>query len=121
MITKLDFVGVPSQDAERARAFYVDALGLRPDHNARFDFWAGETCFGIWEPERQGMEFAPQRNAPPALHVDDVAAARAELEAKGVKFLCDTFDTGVCHMALFRDPDGNDLMLHHRYQPYGDA
>ena len=117
MITTLDFVGVPSQDAERSRAFYVDTLGLRPDEDARFEFWAGETCFGIWEPEKQGMPFAPQKNAPPALHVDDVAAARAELEAKGVTFNGDTFDTGVCHMALFCDPDGNDLMLHRRHAP----
>jgi predicted enzyme related to lactoylglutathione lyase len=63
------------------------------------------------------MPFAPQKNAHLALHVDDVAAARAELEAKGVHFAGDTFDTGVCHMALFSDPDGNDLMLHHRYAP----
>ncbi len=119
MITKLDFIGIPSQDPERSRAFYVDTLGLRPDDNARFELWAGETCFGIWEPARMGMEFVPQRNAHPALHVDDVAAARAELEAKGVEFEGETFDTGVCHMALFRDPDGNDLMLHHRYAPRG--
>jgi catechol 2,3-dioxygenase-like lactoylglutathione lyase family enzyme len=117
MIDKLDFVGVPSQDAERARAFYVDTLGLRPDDRSRSEFWVGETCFGIWEPERMGMPFAPQKNAHLALHVDDVAAAREELEAKGVVFSGDTFDTGVCHMALFTDPDGNDLMLHHRYAP----
>jgi len=118
MITKLDFVGIPSQDAERSRAFYVDTLGLRPDDNARFDIWVGETCFAIWEPEKLGMPFAPQKNAHPALHVEDVAAARAELEAKGVTFTADTFDTGVCHMALFTDPDGNDLILHSRYAPY---
>jgi catechol 2,3-dioxygenase-like lactoylglutathione lyase family enzyme len=117
MITKLDFIGVPSQDAERSRAFYVDTLGLRPDDQGRFEFWAGGTCFGIWEPERMGMPFAPQRNAHPAFHVDDVAAARAALEAKGVEFAGETLDTGVCHMAMLRDPDGNDLMLHHRYAP----
>ena len=117
MISSLDFVGIPSQDAERSRTFYVETLGLRPDDNARFEVWVGETCFGIWEPEKMGMEFAPQRNAHPALHVDDVEAARAELEGKGVEFSGDTFDTGVCHMALFTDPDGNDLMLHHRYAP----
>jgi len=117
MISKLDFVGVPSQDAERSRAFYVDTLGLRPDDKARFDFWVGGTCFGIWEPASFGMPFAPQKNAHPALHVDDVAVARAELEAKGVEFAADTLDTGVCHMALFTDPDGNDLMLHSRYAP----
>ena len=117
MITKLDFVGVPSTDAERSREFYVETLGLRPDDHGRFEFWVGETCFGIWEPAKMGMKFAPQKNAHPALHVDDVAAARAELEEKGVEFKGDTFDTGVCHMAFFADPDGNDLMLHHRYAP----
>jgi catechol 2,3-dioxygenase-like lactoylglutathione lyase family enzyme len=118
MIGKLDFIGIPSRDAERSRSFYVDTLGLRPDENGRFEVWIGETCFGIWEPERLGMEFAPQKNAHPALHVDDVAAARAELEAKGVVFAGEVFDTGVCQMAFFTDPDGNDLMLHHRYAPY---
>jgi catechol 2,3-dioxygenase-like lactoylglutathione lyase family enzyme len=120
MITKLDFVGIPSTDAERSRTFYVDTLGLRPDPNGRFECWAGDTCFGIWEPSRLGMEFAPQKNAHPALHVEDVAAARAELEAKGVEFAGETLDTGVCHMALFTDPDGNDLMLHNRYAPVGE-
>lgn len=117
MISKLDFVGVPSRDAERSRTFYVETLGLRPDENARFEIWAGETCLGIWEPEKLGLEFAPQKNAHPALHVDDVATARQELEAKGVEFVGDIFDTGVCQMAFFTDPDGNDLMLHHRYAP----
>jgi len=117
MITKLDFVGIPSTDAERSRSFYIGTLGLRPDPNGRFEAWVGETCFGIWEPAKFGMEFAPQKNAHPALHVDDVGAARTELEAKGVEFTGDILDTGVCHMAFFTDPDGNDLMLHHRYAP----
>jgi catechol 2,3-dioxygenase-like lactoylglutathione lyase family enzyme len=117
LIERVDFIGIPSRDAERSRAFYVETLGLRPDDKARFEFWAGETCFGIWEPEQMGMEFAPQKNAHPALHVDDVAKRRAELEAKGAEFSGETFDTGVCHMAFFTDPDGNDLMLHRRYSP----
>jgi len=118
MIAKLDFVAIPSQDAERSRGFYVDTLGLRPDEHGRFEAWVGETCLGIWEPERLGMTFAPQKNAHLALHVDDVAAARGELEAKGVTFFGEIMDTGVCHMAFFTDPDGNDLMLHHRHVPY---
>ncbi len=119
MISKTDFIGVPSQDAERSRRFYVETLGLRPDENSRFEFWAGDTCFGIWEPGKFGMEFAPQKNAHPALHVDDVAIARRELEAKGVEFAGEILDTGVCQMAFFADPDGNDLMLHKRYAPQG--
>jgi predicted enzyme related to lactoylglutathione lyase len=64
-----------------------------------------------------GGKFAPQHNAHIALHVEDIEAARGELEAKGVEFTADTFDTGVCRMAFFRDPEGNDLMLHSRYVP----
>jgi catechol 2,3-dioxygenase-like lactoylglutathione lyase family enzyme len=117
LIRSLDFVAVPSQDAARSRAFYVDTLGLRPDDKAEFEFWVGGTCFGIWEPEKAGMPFAPQKCSHLALHVDDIAAARVALEAMGIQFMGDTFDTGVCHMALFADPDGNSLMLHNRYKP----
>ncbi len=117
MIARLDFVAVPSEDAERTRAFYVDTLGLRADDKARFEVWAGDTCLGIWEPAKMGRTFAPQKNAHLALHVADVAAARAGLEAKGVEFFGETLDTGVCHMAFFADPDGNDLMLHCRHTP----
>jgi predicted enzyme related to lactoylglutathione lyase len=117
-VTGLDFVGVPSTNWQRSRVFYVDTLGLRPDEHSQAEFWVGETCFAIWEPERFGQKFAPQKNAAFALHVDDVEATRAELESKGVEFVGETFDTGVCHMALFVDPDGNEVMLHRRYAPY---
>lgn len=115
MITGLDFIGIPSKDADRSRSFYVDTLGLRPDEGSDYEFWVGETCFGIWEPEKQGMEFSAEKCSHLALHVEDIEAARAELESKGVTFFGETFDTGVCHMALFADPDGNSLMLHHRH------
>ena len=120
-ITGVDVVGVPSQDAERSRRFYVETLGLRPDEKARYEFWVGPTCFGIWEPERMGMEFKPQGSGIALLRVDDVEAARAELEEKGVRFEGETFDTGVCRMATFADPDGNQLVLHRRYAPYADG
>lgn len=117
-ITKLDFVGIPSQDTERSRVFYGETLGLRADEHSSSEFWIGDTCISIWEPAKMGFPFTPQKNAHLALHVEDVPAARAELEAAGVEFLGETLDTGVCHMALFTDPDGNDLMLHGRYKPY---
>ena len=117
-VTGVDFVAVPSTDWKRARAFYVDKLGLRPDKHGLSEFWIADTCFGIYEPTSFGLEFAPQTTAHIAMHVEDVATARAELEAKGVEFLGETLDTGVCHMAFFEDPDGNALMLHHRYKPY---
>ena len=54
---------------------------------------------------------------PLALQVEDVAAARTELESRGVSFRGDIIDSGVCHMANFEDPDGNSYVLHHRYAP----
>jgi predicted enzyme related to lactoylglutathione lyase len=97
----------------------VETLGLplERDTPTGFEAAAGQITLGVWQPEKIGLPFAPTPNAL-ALHVDDVAAARAELEAAGVAFEGDTFDTGVCHMGFFRDPDGNALMLHHRYAPH---
>jgi catechol 2,3-dioxygenase-like lactoylglutathione lyase family enzyme len=109
---------VPSRDGERSRAFYVETLGLRSDSQNPGEFWVGDTCFSIYLPTDYGMEFQPQRTAPFALHVDDVDTARNDLEGKGVQFLGETLDTGVCHMAFFEDPDGNVLILHRRYKPY---
>ena len=120
-IQKVDTVGIPSTNTVRSRAFYVDTLGLRPDEHSLNEFWIGETCFSIWEPQRMGMEFHAVKNGVALLRVEDVAAARSELEAKGVEFTGDTFDTGVCHMATFVDPDGNELVLHRRYAPYSDG
>jgi catechol 2,3-dioxygenase-like lactoylglutathione lyase family enzyme len=114
-VTGVDFVAVPSTDWKRSRAFYVGTLGLRPDETGDSEFWVGQTCFGIYEPTVFGMEFAPQKTAHLALHVEDMPAARAELEAKGVEFDGDTIVTGVCKQAWFKDPDGNALMLHRRF------
>jgi catechol 2,3-dioxygenase-like lactoylglutathione lyase family enzyme len=119
-ISRVDTIGIPSTDSARSREFYVEKLGLRPDERSSNEFWVGESCFSIWEPARLGIPFRPQTNSIVLLHVDDVAVAREELEAKGVKFDGETFDTGVCHMADFTDPDGNRLTLHRRYAPYGE-
>ncbi|MCW3039042.1 MAG: Glyoxalase/bleomycin resistance protein/dioxygenase [Solirubrobacterales bacterium] len=117
-IERLDFIGIPTRDKERSRTFYRDVLGLRPDEHADWEQWAGETCFAIWEPEAMGRPFVAQQGNPLPLRATDVAAVRADLEAKGVVFGGETMDTGVCHMAFFEDPDGNQLMLHRRYAPY---
>jgi predicted enzyme related to lactoylglutathione lyase len=120
-VTGVDFVALPTQDLDAAVRFYGETLGLprsayRPERNFA-EFENGTVTFNILDPVKMGIgEFAPNRN-PIALHVDDVEAARGDLEARGVTFMGDTFDTGVCHMAFFADPDGNAFMLHHRYAP----
>jgi len=121
IVAGVDFVSVPTQDLERAVAFYGEKLGLprsvyHPERNFA-EFETGTVTLTIVNPERMGIgAFKPNANHL-ALHVDDVADSRAQLEARGVEFAGDTFDTGVCHMAFFSDPDGNALMLHHRYAP----
>src|SRR5437764_15031573 len=98
-ITHVDFVPIASQDTERSRRFYVDTLGLPLERETAsgFEVSAGQVTLGIWQPEAFGAPFQPTPNAL-ALHVDDVAAARSELEAAGVAFEGDIFDTSVCHM-----------------------
>ncbi|MBV8429546.1 MAG: VOC family protein [Solirubrobacterales bacterium] len=116
----VDFVGVPTRNLAEAVAFYGEALGLPRsvyiEERNYAEFETGNLTLSVYDPERMGLEYHLNRN-PVALHVDDVAAARATLEERGVRFAAETFDTGVCHMALFTDPDGNALMLHHRYAP----
>jgi predicted enzyme related to lactoylglutathione lyase len=120
IITGTDFIGLPTRDLETAVKFYGETLGLersayRPDRN-HAEFETGNLTINVMNAEKMGLEHRTFGN-PLALHVEDVAAARATLESRGVTFMGDTFDTGVCHMAFFNDPDGNALMLHHRYAP----
>ena len=121
-ITGVDFITVPCQDFERAQQFYGEVLGLEQSKQwgemPGREYETGSLTIAVMQSDAFGQEFAPNRN-PVALQVDDVESARAELESKGVEFHADTMDSGVCHMAFFADPDGNQLMLHHRYAPYG--
>src|SRR5918912_2535069 len=119
-ITGVDFICVPTQDIEKAREFYGGVLGLpfskQWGNMPGFEYETGTLTLAVMQSDAFGIEF--QRHSHPiALHVADVEAARTEVESKGVEFGADTMDTGVCHMAHFADPDGNALMLHHRYAP----
>ena len=120
IVTGTDFVPLPTRDLARAVEFYGGTLELPrsvyfPDRNFA-EFETGNLTLSIIHAENMGLEFRPVGTAL-ALHVEDVEAARATLEERGVRFHADTLDTGVCHMAFFADPDGNQLMLHHRYAP----
>jgi catechol 2,3-dioxygenase-like lactoylglutathione lyase family enzyme len=115
-VERVDFVSIAVRELARARAFYGEVLALPPGGPAPDEFEAGNVTLALWSPEADGEPFSANQ-AGLALRVADVAAARHALEAEGVEFLGDTVDTGVCHMAFLRDPDGNVLILHRRYAP----
>ena len=119
-VTGVDFVTLPTKDWEQARKFYEEVLGLpfgkQWGSMPAGEFEAGNLTIAVMQSDAFGMEFAPH-SAPVALHVEDVEAARAELESQGVEFKGETIDSGVCLQAIFEDPDGNILDLHHRYAP----
>ena len=121
-VSGVDFVTVFVADYPAAVKFYGELLGL--EHSVDYgripagEFETGSLTLQVMDAASIGREFQPSGH-PIAFHVEDVEAARAELESKGVTFIAETMDSGVCHMAFFSDPDGNALMFHNRYAPRG--
>ncbi len=123
IVTGVDFVFLPVTDFPASEAFYGGVLGLpcssRYERMPGGEFETGTLTLQLLDTAAIGRPF--QRNGGAiALHVEDVAAARTELESRGVEFTGETIDSGVCHMAFFSDPDGHPLLLHHRYAPRSD-
>ena len=120
LVAGVDFVGLPTKDFDQTVRFYGETLGLERSayvpERGYAEFETGNLTLGILVPGKMGMEHFISR-APIALHVEDMEAARARLTDAGVEFQGETFDTGVCFMSFFADPNGNALMLHHRYAP----
>ena len=119
VVTGTDFVCVATRDYEAAKKFYGEVLGLRFSKpwgkRPAGEFETGSLTLAVMQSDAFGAEFTPAAGI--ALRVEDVAAARRELELRGVEFRGDIVDSGVCHQAYFQDPDGNQLILHHRYAP----
>jgi catechol 2,3-dioxygenase-like lactoylglutathione lyase family enzyme len=120
IVERTDFISVPVTDMERSKRFYGETLGLPQVSDGGFpEYQLGENVsLYLLSLESIGAKFTAPHTAGFALRVPDVAETRKELEAKGIEFNGDTLDTGVCHMAFFRDPDGNEMVLHRRYAPH---
>src|SRR3954467_5607887 len=114
LVTGVDFVAQMAKDFDRAVAFYGETLGLPrsvhvPDRGFA-EFETGNLTISLLDPSKMLIEHSTGTNSI-ALHVDDVAAARAPLESRGVEFHGDILDSGVCHMAFFIHSQGNAVML----------
>jgi catechol 2,3-dioxygenase-like lactoylglutathione lyase family enzyme len=119
-VEHVDFISVPVTDMERSVEWYRDSLGLPQTSEGAFpEFKLGDNVFlYLIDPKSIESEFKGPNTGPIALRVADVAETKAELEGRGIEFIDDVFDTSVCHMAPFADPDGNRFMLHRRYAPH---
>jgi catechol 2,3-dioxygenase-like lactoylglutathione lyase family enzyme len=115
-VEQVDFISIPTRDVARAISWYRDVLALPESEVSDGELETPNVTLSFWEPEREDLLFAPNK-AGFAVRVPDVSAARVELETKGVEFIAETWDSGVCHFAAFRDPDGNTIILHRRYAP----
>ena len=118
LLNGVDFIAFPTNDWEAAREFYSETLGLPFSKQwgkmPAGEFETGTVTIALMQCDAFGIEFS--RNTMPfEFHVDDFDAAKAELESRGVKFVTDGMDSGVCQQAIFHDPDGNALAIHHRY------
>ena len=120
-VERVDYVRVPVDDIEAAKRFYGDVLGLprneHLDHEDWVEYEASNVTLAVMTPETHEYEFSALPPSTIALGVPDVAAAKAELEAKGLD-VGEMWDSGVCNGAGVNDPAGNRILLHHRYKPY---
>jgi catechol 2,3-dioxygenase-like lactoylglutathione lyase family enzyme len=124
-VERTDFVGVNVRDRAKASEFYGDVLGLKrnpvsPDEWPEFE--ADNVGLILSTPEQKGGggDYRPEYGI--ALRVADVQQSMDRLRDAGVQFeFPEPYDSGVCHMAFFEDPDGNGLMLHRRYAAYPDG
>ncbi len=118
LITGTDFITVSTRDIDAAVEFYGGVLGLEESKRwgnlPAVEFETGNLTVAVMQSEAFGVEFRAN-NHPIEFRVDDFPAAQQELESRGVKFIRDTIDSGVCCQAFFEDPDGNTLAIHHRY------
>jgi predicted enzyme related to lactoylglutathione lyase len=123
-VERTDFVSILTEDRERSLRFYGETLGLRRNEKAHEEwpeFETGNLTLSIVSIDKIGRDTLTPSTSPIALRVPDVEAARRTLEEAGVEFYTETYDSGVCHMAFFKDPDGNALCLHRRYASYSDG
>lgn len=117
-ITEIAFVSYPVTDLKRARQFYEGVLGLKETHFfgdekmgfVEYDIGPGTLAIGCgapdWKPSAGG--------GCAALEVDEFDAAVERLKENACQFKVEPMETGVFHMAVVSDPDGNSLIIHRR-------
>ena len=113
----VDFVFYNVTDMDKAVAFYRDTLGLKVIGEVGkmwTEFETGTTALSIGVYGAKPIKKGEKGNVSVALSVDDVEKTLVELKAKGVTVNMEPQSFDPCFMASISDPDGNEIVLHHR-------
>lgn len=115
MFKKVAFTMYPVKDAQRARAFYGDTLGLTMGSNSENGVWTeydlpGGGCLALFQ--TTDIEPSSSAGGSVALEVDDLDALIARLRDQGVAFKADMIHSPVCRMSIILDSEGNSIILH---------
>jgi catechol 2,3-dioxygenase-like lactoylglutathione lyase family enzyme len=103
-----------AEDAETARAFFADVLGLRS-----VDAGGGWLIFAL-PPAELACHPAPGVESGRHelyLMCDDIDATVADLEAEGVEFVAPVSDAGFGRMTRLRVPGGGELGVYEPAHP----
>lgn len=116
MLKEIAFVAYPSKSVKTTREWYEDRLGMKfsgpyveegvEQYNEAL---VGAGCFSLMN--HQWMEREPGTGAGVAFEVENIEDAIKQLRAKGVE-VSEPYETPVCKIASFDDPEGNKVSLH---------
>ena len=120
-VTGVDFIAIPTQDFDRADAFYADVLGLerskRWGNMPAGEFETGTLTIALMQSDAFGLEFSPPQ-PPGRASRSTTSTPRARSSRARASSSWPTRSTAAsATWRPFKDPDGNALMLHHRYAP----
>jgi predicted enzyme related to lactoylglutathione lyase len=111
-IKEIGFVGIPVTDMAKARAFYENVLGLKPDPEMTGEKWTEYPIgTGVIAIANVGTDWRPSdQGTAAALEVESLEDAITQLKEHRIRY--DQVDSPVCRMAIIQDPDGNKLIIH---------
>lgn len=120
MVKDIAFTAYPAKDVAALRKFYADNLGLKfsgpfeEEGVLKYDeAQVGSGWFAVMTVE--WAEISP--SAGLAFEVDDIQKTIEDLRSKGVQ-IEGVYDTPVCRLSSFNDPEGNKITLHQTTVPH---
>jgi predicted enzyme related to lactoylglutathione lyase len=113
----IDFVFFRVSDLKRSVHFYEKVIGLKKTNEYKgmwTEFDAGNVTIAVGTCSEEKKPALGKNSVSVALAVDNVEKAVETLKKKGALVVQPVKERGVCFVAMIKDPDGNELILHKR-------